>query len=302
MATGANKRDSSVNVGVDAASDLEQLLGHRFADPHLLELALTHRSFAYEAAGGAGASPDRTADPGKDNEQLEFLGDAVLGMLAAESLIRHFPSSREGELTRLRASVVSRKHLGKVGTRLNLGRWLRLGRTGSDSSSHTISANTSLHGSATLLANTVEAVIAAIYLDGGMDPTRRFIEREVLGAALPQLQRSVADGDTFSGAVGDFKSVLQEMLQAQGQATPEYRLVEESGPGHRRVFRIQLAVAGEALAEAQGSSKKDAQQEAARMAVELLRRRQPETSPVKVEKPAGSDDAGRQARARGSRG
>ena len=264
MAPRADKRHASENAGTSEPRDLEQVLGHQFANPQLLELALTHRSYAYEAAGGAGASADQTADPGKDNEQLEFLGDAVLGMLAAESLIHHFSGSREGELTRLRASIVSRKYLGRVGTRLNLGRWLRLGRTGTDSSGHS---------SATLLANTVEALIAAIYLDGGLQPTRAFIEREILGPALPQLQRSVADGSTFSGAVGDFKSVLQEMLQADGQQTPEYRLLEESGPGHRRIFRIQVTVAGEALAEAQGSSKKDAQQEAARLATETLRRR-----------------------------
>jgi ribonuclease-3 len=256
------------------------LLGHTFRDPHLLELALTHRSFAFENASSSASSADANNDPQKDNEQLEFLGDAVLGMIAAESLIRHFPQSREGELSRLRASVVSRKYLGKVGTRLELGRWLRLGKTTTDSGGE--------HNAA-LLANTVEALIAALYLDGGQEAARRFVEREVLAAALPDLETSIAAGSSFSGAVGDFKSGLQELLQADGLSTPEYRVLEESGPAHRRLFRIQVAVAGEPLAEAQASSKKEAQQEAARLATEQLRQRAAAVadSPTASPKPAG---------------
>lgn len=259
MTAGAAKRLYSGERKMPTpSSSPEELLGHRFADTHLLELALTHRSFAYEMEGSVPGHTE-AADPGKDNEQLEFLGDAVLGMLAAESLIRHFPGSREGELTRLRASIVSRKYLGKTGQRLDLGRWLRLGKTGS-----------AVAGNTALLANTVEALIAAMYLDGGLKAAQQFIEREIVAPALSQLERSVAEGSTFSGAVGDFKSVLQEMLQAAGQSTPEYHVLEESGPGHRKLFRVEVRVAGEALAEAEGSSKKEAQQEAARVATGLL--------------------------------
>ncbi len=272
MAPRAPERQNAEQSGAAGYADLERVLGYTFRDSHLLVLALTHRSFAFENTAAVNSTSNANSDPKNDNEQLEFLGDAVLGMIAAQSLIRHFPQSREGELSRLRASVVSRKYLGKVGTRLDLGRWLRLGKTTSNSGGQ--------HNAA-LLANTVEALIAALYLDGGQEAALRFIEREVLAAALPHLESSVAAGSSFSGAVGDFKSGLQELLQAEGHPTPEYRVLEESGPAHRRLFRIQVAVAGEPLAEAQASSKKEAQQEAARLATERLRQRADEapTSP-----------------------
>jgi ribonuclease-3 len=254
------------------ASEIEQMLGHRFARPELLELALTHRSFVYdqrmaEASAGVAATPSH---PSQDNEQLEFLGDAALGLLAAESVCRRFPGLREGELTRLRASVVSRKHLGEVGTRLDLGRWLRVG--------HTVQHNEG-RSNAAIFANTMEALIAALYLDGGLEAARHFVEQEVLRDALPEAEPSLAapgDGPRFSGAVGDHKSALQEMLQARGLGTPRYRLARESGPAHRRTFHVEVRLPspgdqpenllGEILAEAEGSTKKQAQQEAARLA------------------------------------
>ena len=156
-------------------SELEAALGYRFADPALLQLALTHRSLAYEARGGG----EEKNAPGTDNEQLEFMGDAVLGLLVAEALCQHFPASREGELTRLRATLVSRRHLGEVGARLNLGRWLRLG--------HTAEKNEGRKNTA-LFANAVEALIAALYLDGGLEAARLFVTREVLaGSRCPPL-------------------------------------------------------------------------------------------------------------------
>jgi ribonuclease-3 len=240
---------------------LEAVLGYTFSRPELLMLALTHRSFVYDA--GATGTQD-LADPARDNEQLEFVGDAALGLLAAESLCRRFPGSREGELTRLRASIVSRKHLGAVGTKLELGRWLRLG--------HTAEKNDGRHNAA-LFANAVEALIAAMYLDGGIEAARRFVEDEVVGPAIPNLEQSLAGGEPFNGAVGDHKSALQEMLQAEGMGRPEYRLVSESGPDHKRLFRVEVRVKGllaETVAEAEGSTKKQAQQEAARLAVAKL--------------------------------
>ncbi len=247
------------------AAELEQVLGHRFKRPELLRLALTHRSFVYDAA--ASDAVGDLADPSQDNEQLEFVGDAALGLLAAEALCRRFPTSREGELTRLRASVISRKHLGEVGARLQLGRWMRLG--------HTAEKNQG-RSNAALFANTLEALIAALYLDGGIEAAKRFVEQEVIAGALPDLERSLAGGEPFSGAVGDHKSALQEMLQAQGAGTPLYRLVGESGPDHRRIFRVEVhlkseQMASDALAVAEGSTKKQAQQEAARLAVLKLR-------------------------------
>lgn len=266
MARRPSKKAASIQVAVLAGiEELQQMLGHRFRRPELLTLAITHRSFVYDAAvsNGTGANgADDRADPSHDNEQLEFMGDAALGLLAAESLCRRFPGSREGELTRLRASVVSRAHLGKVGTRLGLGRWLRLGHTAEKNEGRT---------NAALLANTVEAVIAALYLDGGIEVARRFVEDEVLEGALPELQQSLASGDRFSGAVGDHKSALQELLQSSGRGRPQYRLLSETGPEHRRIFHVEVRLEGDethhgALAAAEGSTKKQAQQEAARLA------------------------------------
>ena len=251
--------------GAGAATELERVLGHRFARPELLTLALTHRSFVYDSSPN-GRVPGVVSDPSQDNEQLEFMGDAVLGLLAAEALCNRFPALREGELTRLRASVVSRRHLGQVGTRLGLGRWLRLG--------HTAEKNQG-RSNAALSANAMEALIAALYLDGGLDAARRFVEEQVLAGALPESVSAIAAQGEFSGSVGDHKSALQEMLQAQGLARPVYTTLAESGPDHRREFRVEVRLDGEAagLAQAAGMTKKQAQQEAARLAVDVLRAR-----------------------------
>ena len=251
----------SVAAVKEAGTELERLLGHRFRRPELLTLALTHRSHVYDAGLTLAAGADM-ADPSQDNEQLEFVGDAALGLLAAEALYRRYPGHREGELTRLRASVISRKHLGAVGVRLKLGQWLLLGHTAEKHAGRDNPA---------LLANVMEALIAALYLDGGLEVARAFVEREVLGGALPEGDRMLAPGEQFSSTVGDHKSALQEMLQAQGKRKPEYRLIEESGPDHKRLFKVEvwLDEAG-AMAEAEGTTKKQAQQEAARLTVEKL--------------------------------
>lgn len=262
----ARRISSDTEAGRERA-ELEHRLGHRFAKPELLTLALTHRSFVYDGgAAETGEDLSDPADPSHDNEQLEFMGDAALGLLVAEALCRHFPASREGELTRLRATLVSRKHLGEVGTRLDLGRWLLLG--------HTAEKNEGRKNAA-LFANAMEALIAALYLDGGLEVARRFVEREVLGGALPGLLASVSGvgvAAEFSRAMGDHKSALQELAQARGLGRPQYGLLEESGPDHRRVFRVEVRLSGEtaAMAEAAGSTKKQAQQEAARLAVTRL--------------------------------
>src|SRR5438270_6077961 len=139
-------------------------LHHHFQRPELLTWALPHRSLAYET------DPDSLPDPAADNEQLEFVGDAVLGLVVAESLFRRFSGSREGELTRLRSSLVSRRHLGEVAARMDLGSHLRLGRGEEQSGGRRKPA---------LLANALEAVIAALYLDGGLDAARAFIEKHI---------------------------------------------------------------------------------------------------------------------------
>lgn len=235
-------------------------LEHRFADPGLLTRALTHRSLAYEVGGNALLEPDA------DNEQLEFVGDAVLGMLVAESLFRRFPASSEGELTRMRASLVSQSHLVTVATRLDLGARLRLGRGEEQTGGRRKPA---------LLADALEAVLAALYLDGGLEVARRFVEQEIVIPALPDLRAALGNENTFSGAVGDFKSALQERLQASGAGQPLYVVTAESGPDHRKSFRVEVR-AGEGpegsrrLAESDGPTKKAAQQQAARLALERL--------------------------------
>lgn len=240
--------------------------GHRFKDASLLERALTHRSLAYET------NPQSLSDPNGDNERLEFVGDAVLGLVVAEALFDRFPNSDEGALTQLRASVVGRKHLSAMAAALSLGEMLRLGKGEERSGGRSKTA---------LLANALEAVIAAIYLDGGLRAAERFIHRAVLAPALPELDAALAeqahpaaparDSGTFSGAVGDHKSALQEHLQAIGAGQPEYILVSESGPDHHKRFRVAVRATGldggrAVLAESEGSTKKAAQQEAARIA------------------------------------
>jgi ribonuclease III len=236
------------------------LFDHIFQRPDLLTWALTHRSLAYET------NPETLPDPAADNEQLEFVGDAVLGLAVAESLFRRFPASREGELTRLRASLVSRRHLGEVAARIDLGSLLRLGRGEEQSGGRKKPA---------LLANALEAVIAALYLDGGLAAARAFIEKHIIEPALPDLHLALGGSKTFSGAIGDHKSALQEHLQATGAGQPHYVLTDQSGPDHQKRFRVEVRVddksgGSRALAESEGTTKKQAQQAAARLAFERL--------------------------------
>lgn len=240
--------------------DGASFFGHSFQRPGLLTWALTHRSLAYETR------PEALPDPAADNEQLEFVGDAVLGLVVAESLFRRFPASREGELTRLRASLVSRRHLSGVSGRIGLGELLLLGRGEEQSGGRRKPA---------LLANALEAVIAALYLDGGLPAARSFIEKHIIEPALPELNLAIRAGDTFSGAIGDHKSALQEHLQATGAGQPHYVLTAQSGPDHQKRFRVEVRIADGAggsipLAESEGTTKKQAQQEAARIAFQRL--------------------------------
>jgi len=230
---------------------------YKFRDSSLFTLALTHSSLAYES------NPDGTRDTGSDNEQLEFIGDAVLGLVVAEALYRRFPRSREGDLTRLRASLVSSRNLAQVAQRIELGPMLRLGRGEENSGGRKKPA---------LLANALEAVIAAMYLDGGLAPARDFIQRHIIEPADEELVGVLHSTETFAGAVGDYKSALQERLQAEGAGQPKYVMTDQSGPDHKKRFRIEVRVANRTggfitLADADGTTKKLAQQEAARRAL-----------------------------------
>ncbi len=259
------------------STPLEAVLDYRFADPSLLEWALTHRSLPYEQAAG-----EAVADPRADNEQLEFLGDAVLGLVTTGLLLRRFPASREGELTRLRASLVSRRHLAGVAARLDLGAHLRLGRG---------EERTGGRHKPALLSNALEAVMGAIYLDAqaaGVDAlaaVTSLIAREVVDPAMPELHGALAAGSAFSGAIGDHKSALQEHLQATGAGQPRYVVAEESGPDHQKRFRIEVHApadvgAGRLLASAEAPTKKQAQQEAARLALAVLAREVGDGAPL----------------------
>lgn len=233
-----------------STDSLEAALDHPFECRELLDRALTHSSLAHEVG-----DHDRR---GEDNERLEFLGDAVVGLIVAESLYRRYPDLPEGSLTRLRATLVSRKHLAGIAESLDLGAYLRLGRGEERSGGRRKSA---------LLANAMEAVIGAIYLDGGLDTARRLIESHVMEPSVSALHEQLRTGDE----IGDFKSALQQLLQAQKQGQPEYRTTAESGPDHRKRFFVEARVAGKTLAEGAGRSRKHAEQDAARQAIRKLR-------------------------------
>ena len=242
-------------------SELERTLGHRFARAELLQLALTHSSVAYERALLNGDATHSNT-PREDNEQLEFLGDAALGLLVAEDLYRRFPALHEGDLTRLRASLVSRKYLGEVGARLEMGTYLHLGKSEERSGGRRKAA---------LLANAMEAVFAAIYLDGGLEALRIVVRNHVVQPALPELEAALNQGKF----IGDYKSSLQEQLQATGLGQPRYVVTDESGPDHRKHFGVEVLLLRKdgsllPLARAKGHTKKAAQQEAARLACEHL--------------------------------
>jgi len=278
-------------------ASLELALGHKFANPDLLTRALTHRSQSFESAMDSvnrpAASPQSSGEEfssspedRSDNERLEFLGDAILGLVVAESLFKAHPNLQEGELTRLRAQLVSRKHMGEVAQSIGLGDYLRLGRGEERSGGR--------HKSA-ILANAMEAVIAAVYLDANdsersLTSVRRFAEAHILGPAAADLARELRSG----AALGDHKSALQEYLQAARAGTPSYAVESESGPDHRKRFQIALRVKstdgdlGEVIAKGTGSTKKKAEQEAARRALLQLSRQSSLAESLLDEEPANA--------------
>lgn len=250
-------------------ADLEAALGHAFARHELLQCALTHRSVANERAHEppvgvplpTAMRPNVVAE--EDNERLEFLGDAVLGLVVAEAMFEAHPEWREGELTRVRAQLVSRKHLAEVAMAIGLGAYLRLSKG---------EERGGLRNRSTVLSNSMEAVVGALFLDGGLDPVRVFARRIVMGEAAEHLAQELQAGE----ALGNYKSALQEYLQSTRAGTPVYRVKGESGPDHRKRFVVEVWVnSGDGeptrpLAVGKGSTKKLAEQDAARRALELL--------------------------------
>jgi ribonuclease-3 len=223
----------------DPAS-LQQRIDYPFKDPQLLQLALTHKSYANE---------NKLSE---HNERMEFLGDAVLNLIVSEYLMRTCPDSTEGDLSRLRAAVVSEPSLAAVAREIGLGEYLLLGR-GED--------QTGGRDKDSLLSDCIEALIAAVYLDGGKDRATAFILQFFAGL----IKRTCATGGTF-----DYKTELQELCQERLKLLPEYRVVSESGPDHKKQFEVELTIKGRLYGRGTGRSKKEAEQKAAKEALEKL--------------------------------
>jgi ribonuclease-3 len=229
----------------DSLDRLQTLIGYKFGNRQLLLEALTHSSYARESSA-----------PLRDNEQLEFLGDAILNFLVSVRLTDAFPQYEEGKLSRARASLVAAPHLAAVAGRLRLGEFLRLGRG---------EEKTGGRAKAALLANALEALVAALYGDGALPAAQRFVDRFVVPADLS----ACADGLLSV----DYKSALQEYLQAERLAPGEYRVVEETGPEHQKTFTVEVMAADDLVTRGQGASKKAAEQQAAKLALEHLGKR-----------------------------
>ncbi|MBE6977605.1 MAG: ribonuclease III [Ruminococcaceae bacterium] len=220
--------------------DLETAIGYRFKNISLLQNALTHSSYANE----------RWHDSLKSNERLEFLGDSILGMVTAEYLYRNFPNRPEGDLTRMRADMVCERALAQVAERIGLGTHLLLGNGEEAGGGRRRDS---------ILADAVESVIAACFLDGGMESARNFINTFVLTDVPVKKLRNA-----------DYKTALQELVQQKKNQVLAYTLVGESGPDHDKKFRVEVSLNGKVVGEGIGSSKKRAEQAAAQAAMEAL--------------------------------
>ncbi|MBQ9148750.1 MAG: ribonuclease III [Oscillospiraceae bacterium] len=220
--------------------DLEEAIGYRFGNISLLRNALTHSSYANE----------RWHNSLMSNERLEFLGDSVLGMVVAEYLYRTFPDRPEGELTRMRADMVCEKTLAAVAGTIGLGKHLLLGNGEEQGGGRTRDS---------ILADAVESVIAACFLDGGMEAARQFIQKFILVEVPVTKLHNV-----------DYKTSLQELVQQKKNQVLTYTLVGESGPDHDKRFEVELKLNGQVVGVGSGSSKKRAEQDAARVALEAL--------------------------------
>jgi ribonuclease-3 len=222
-------------------SELEQKIGYSFRSRALLDRALTHRSFANERVG----------ENCQHNEALEFLGDSVLGFVVSAWLLERFPDLSEGKLSKMKAYLVSESRLVEIAEALDLGNYILLNRG---------EEKTGGRRKRALLADAYEALIGVIYVDGGIEVAERFLRRE--------LRQKLMSIDPASMIGADYKSALQERLQAAGGPGPDYAVVEVLGPDHRRTFRVELRIGGRAVATGEGHTIKLAQQEAARVVLE----------------------------------
>ncbi len=229
----------------DRLAELEGSIGHTFRQPELLQRALTHRS-----ASSASAVPRGLAN----NEQLEYLGDAVLGMLVSEFLVEKFRDWNEGQLSKYRAQLVNSRALCAAARRFNLGKYLRLGKG---------EEKTGGREKPALLADAFEAVVAAIYLDAGLTSARAFVKRALLDAAMTEPASRLK--------LSDSKSALQELLQARRFPAARYEIVQERGPDHQKTFFVKIEVRDVITATGTGPTKKEAEQAAAASAFKQLR-------------------------------
>ena len=229
---------------------LEHLLGYKFQNLARLERAVTHRSWAHEHL------PDGDEEKIRElqNESFEFVGDSVLGLAIAEQLYLKNPTVSEGDLTLMKHHLVSTETLARIATALDLGEFMRVGRGEEKTGGRRKQA---------LLADGYEALIAAIYLDGGVEQVLAFIAR--------QFEALINEARAPGAAFHDHKSALQERVQSSGDPPPEYVVIGETGPDHHKKFQVQVRVGGTPIAEAGGRSKKEAEQEAARLALEYLK-------------------------------
>ena len=218
---------------------LEEKLGYTFQNTALLENALTHSSCANESRGKL-----------QSNERLEFLGDSILGMVVADHLYRNHPDLPEGELTRTRAALVCEESLVEVAAELNLGEYLRLGK-GEESGGG--------RHRPSIQADAVEAVLAAVYLDGGIGSARKIIQRFIL------------DREEEKSASRDYKTALQELVQRESGQVLGYQLIGAEGPDHAKIFSVEVDLNGAPIGQGRGRSKKEAEQAAAKAAIEKLK-------------------------------
>jgi ribonuclease-3 len=229
------------DTGLRPYGRLEEQLGHQFEDPAFCESALTHKSWLNEAPTSGR----------RDNERLEFLGDAVLNLAVSDILMRRFPDRAEGDLSKTRAVIVNEAGLCQAAERVDLGQWIFLGRGEEHAGGRRRPS---------ILADAFEALIGAVYLDGGFAAAHRVVERLLTSAVE----------DSEQGLRLDFKSRLQERAQAMLQLTPQYAVVGQNGPDHDKTFSVSIALGDREFGRASGKSKKEAEQSAAAVALAKL--------------------------------
>ncbi len=232
----------------DGLDEIQRRLTYSFRQPRILLEALTHKSFLNET---------READ-GTDNERLEFLGDAVLDLIVSEYLVKAFPAAAEGELSKLRARLVSETTLARVAGKIGLGEQLRVGKG---------EEKTEGRRKPSILADALEAVLAGVYLDGGLGAAAACV-KTLFGDELASCEAPVRT---------DFKTELQEVCQREFEMLPQYRTVAETGPDHEKLFEVDIMIRGDRYGSGRGKSKKEAEQMAARQALEQLKREKGET-------------------------